>query len=80
MIFLCKAERFFYLISLYYVLIGKRRLYECPYFSKLVFRAYAIRPENIHVDKLVYSGVCDTTLHWHSFNPRESAFFIISVF
>ena len=27
--------------------------------------AYRIRPENICVDKLTHSGVCDTPLHGH---------------
>ena len=27
--------------------------------------AYRIRPENICVDKLPHSGVCDTPLHGH---------------
>ncbi|OUO18162.1 hypothetical protein B5F91_11050 [Bacteroides sp. An322] len=36
---------------------------ECPHFPKLVVGAYRIRPENIRMDKCVYSGVCNTPLH-----------------
>ena len=34
--------------------------YEYPHVG-----AYRIRPENICVDKLTHSGVCDTPLHGH---------------
>ena len=34
--------------------------YESP--QRANVGAYCIRPENIHVDKCVHSGVCDTPL------------------
>ena len=36
---------------------------EYPHFAQLAVGAYCIRLENIHVDKCVHSGVCDTPLH-----------------
>ena len=36
-----------------------------PHFTNHHVGAYCIRPENIRVDKLAHSGVCDTPLHGH---------------
>ena len=43
--------------------LNKYIIYEYPHFTNYHVGAYRIRPENIRVDKLAHSGVCDTPLH-----------------
>ena len=33
-------------------------------FHQIGCRGVSHTPENVHVDKLVHPGVCDTPLHW----------------
>ncbi|WP_262501256.1 hypothetical protein [Phocaeicola salanitronis] len=33
-------------------------------FYQIGCRGVSHTPENVHVDKLVHPGVCDTPLHW----------------